>query len=64
LSGGDLILTWPQDHIGWTLRSQTNSLAVGLSSSWVAVAGSSGTNKVIMPMDKTQGAVFFRRTHP
>ncbi len=60
VTGGNLTLSWPQDHTGWTLQMQTNSLATGISNNWVNVAGSTTTNQVAIPASSTQGCVFFR----
>ena len=62
--GTSLVLSWPTDHTGWTLQAQTNSLGVGLSNNWSVVAGSTGTNTVVMPFDNTKGAVFYRLKYP
>jgi len=59
-SSGALTLSWPTDHTGWTLQSQTNSLKVGLGTNWGDVSGSTTTNKVIIPVNSTNGTVFFR----
>jgi autotransporter-associated beta strand protein len=59
-SGGNLTLSWPSDHTGWTLQAQTNSIVVGLSTNWVDVTGSSITNQMIMPINPTNGCAFFR----
>jgi hypothetical protein len=59
-----LQLSWPADHTGWQLQAQTNSLAVGLGTNWVSVAGSAQTNQMTMPMSATNGAVFFRLVGP
>jgi autotransporter-associated beta strand protein len=64
LSGAALTLTWPNDHLGWHLQVQTNSLEAGLSTNWIDVAGTSTTNQIIMPINPTNGAVFFRLTYP
>jgi fibronectin type 3 domain-containing protein len=64
LSGDQLTLSWPADHIGWTLQSQTNSLSTGLSSNWYDVAGSTATNQMTFTIDPTQPAVFYRMTYP
>lgn len=58
--GGNLTLSWPLDHTGWTLQVQTNSLATGLSNNWVDVPGSAATNSVTVPMVPANGAVFYR----
>jgi autotransporter-associated beta strand protein len=61
VSGGNLTLTWPDTHIGWTLQAQTNSRSVGLSSNWSAFDGGyTTTNEAVIPIDKTTPTVFFR----
>lgn len=64
--GTTLTLSWPAEgYIGfWRLESQTNTLAVGLSTNWVEVAGASATNKVILTVDPTKATVFFRLIYP
>lgn len=60
VSGNILKLSWPQDHLGWVLQVQTNSLSVGLSTNWVNVPGSASvtsTNITITPASQT---VFYR----
>jgi len=59
-TSGNLILSWPVGHTGWTLQVQTNSLSVGLSSNWVNVPGSTTTNSVTVPVVPANGAVFYR----
>ena len=59
-SGGNLTLSWPEDHTGWTLQSQTNSVSEGLGNNWVNVAGSDTTNSVTIPIVNTNGSVFYR----
>lgn len=61
--GGNLILSWPADHTGWTLQVQTNPLSAGLGTNWLPVSGSSTTNKVIIPIDPANPSVFYRLTH-
>jgi len=63
-SGGNLTLTWPEDHTGWTLQVQTNSRAVGLATNWFNVAGSAATNSVTIPVNATDPTVFYRLTYP
>ena len=60
VSGGNLALSWPLDHTGWTLQVQTNTLNIGLSTNWVDVAGSSTTNQMTLPVNSANGCVFFR----
>ncbi|HEU5396457.1 MAG TPA: hypothetical protein VFV81_04765, partial [Verrucomicrobiae bacterium] len=59
-SGSALTLSWPVDHTGWTLQSQTNTLGVGLGTNWVDVPGSTTTNTVVIPIGPRNGSVFFR----
>ena len=64
VSGGNLTLSWPADHKGWTLQSQTNTLSAGLRTNWSIVTGSSSTNQVTIPISTVNGAVFFRLVYP
>ena len=64
VSGGTMTLSWPGDHTGWRLQTQTNSLNVGLSSVWFDVPGSTGTNSVTMPIAPGNPTVFFRLVYP
>ena len=63
-SSGQLQLTWPQDHTGWTLQMQTNSLYTGLGTNWADVTNSTFTNQLIVPLSATNGSVFFRLKYP
>jgi autotransporter-associated beta strand protein len=60
VSGGNLTLSWPQDHTGWTLQAQTNAPGIGIGSNWVDVVGSTSTNMISAPIISTNGSVFFR----
>jgi hypothetical protein len=64
LNNTNLSLQWPGDHTGWRIQAQTNPVTVGLSKNWATLAGSSLTNQFIMPIGKTNGAVFFRMIYP
>jgi fibronectin type 3 domain-containing protein len=61
---GQLQISWPADHTGWQLQSQTNSLTSGLGTNWVNVSSSVQTNQVAVPLNTTNGAVFFRLVRP
>jgi hypothetical protein len=50
-----MTLSWPADHIGWYLQSQTNNLA---GTNWVTIPGSVTTNLMIFPIGSSN--VFFR----
>jgi len=64
VSTNALTLSWPADHTGWQLQAQTNRLSVGLSSNWVNVSGTTSTNKVLIPINVTNGTVFYRLMLP
>jgi autotransporter-associated beta strand protein len=64
LKGNTLDLSWPEDHTGWLLQAQTNSLSVGLGTNWSVWPGSATTNQVSIPVDAANGAVFFRLLMP
>ena len=64
LNDTNLMLQWPGDHTGWRVQTQTNPVTVGLSTNWATLAGSSLTNQIIVPVDKTNGSVFFRMIYP
>jgi fibronectin-binding autotransporter adhesin len=64
INGGNLELSWPVDHIGWTLQNQTNALNVGLTATWFSVAGSAITNFVSVPVNPANPTVFYRLTLP
>ncbi|HTV42868.1 MAG TPA: hypothetical protein VMF08_20045 [Candidatus Sulfotelmatobacter sp.] len=59
-SNNQLTLSWPTDHTGWTLQAQTNSVSVGINNNWISVSGSTATNQVIIPINLTNGCVFYR----
>ena len=60
LNSGQLQLSWPADHTGWRLQSQTNLLGTN----WVTVANSSGTNQMLIPISPANGSVFFQLVYP
>jgi hypothetical protein len=53
-------LTWPLDHTGWLLQSQTNPPGAGLRTNWIDIIGSNNTNHFRIPIGATNGSVFFR----
>jgi hypothetical protein len=64
ITGGQLQLTWPADHTGWTLQVQTDSPASGLGADWVTVPNSTNLNQLSAPMSLTNGSVFYRLVYP
>ncbi len=63
-SGGQLQLAWPQDHIGWFVQIQTNSLDKGLGTNWTTIPASNSTNVFSLPVNPTNGSVFLRLSSP
>jgi len=64
VSGGKINLAWPANQIGWQLQHQVNPLTVGISTNWIAVPGSTGTNQISLPLDSTEASAFFRLVFP
>lgn len=64
ISGNQLTLTWPADHIGWELQVQTNNLSGGIGTNWVDVSGSTTTDQITTTMNPTNGCVFYRLVYP
>jgi glucose/arabinose dehydrogenase len=61
-NGNQLDISWPT--IAGHLETQTNSLIVGLGANWITVPGSAATNHVVMPLDQSNGSVFYRLAIP
>src|SRR6202012_498879 len=57
---GQLTLQWPTDHTGWRLQAQTNNGTTGLTTNWYDVSGATLTNQIIVPVNPTNGSVFYR----
>jgi hypothetical protein len=64
ISGGRILLSWPQDYPGWHLRAQTNSLDAGLGTNWNTISDSATTNWIWLPVKQGNGSVFFRLVYP
>jgi hypothetical protein len=64
VSGGQLTLSWPADHLGWVLQTQTNGLDVGISSNWADVPGSGNNNQAVINIDPAIPTAFFRLRSP
>ena len=64
VSGGALTLTWPEDHLGWVLQSQTNNLNVGLATNWVDVGGSELSTTNVITINPANPGVFYRLREP
>jgi hypothetical protein len=64
ISGSQLQLSWPQDHLGWSLQIQTNSLSKGLGTNWAVVPNSQLANQIFIPINPANGSVFLRLIYP
>ena len=64
VSGNTLSLSWPATHAGWILQTQTNSLSVGLNTTWTDVPGSASVTSMNIPIIPANPTVFFRLRNP
>jgi autotransporter-associated beta strand protein len=64
VSGKTLAMSWPADHLGWILQSQTNSLTKGLGTNWVDVAGSSAVTSTNITLNPATPTAFYRLRNP
>jgi regulation of enolase protein 1 (concanavalin A-like superfamily) len=64
MNQGQVSLTWPEDHTGWSLEVQTNTLVSGLGTNWVLVPGSTLTNQLTFHANPANPSVFFRLVYP
>ena len=64
VGSSQLQFSWPADHTGWRLQSQTNTLTTGLGANWFDVAGANTTNAVTLPVNFNSGDAFFRLIYP
>jgi hypothetical protein len=64
VTGNTMTLSWPADHLGWLLQSQTNTLGVGLGTNWVDVPGSGSVTSASLPIIPANPTVFYRLRHP
>ena len=64
VANGMVQLSWPPDHVGWTLQQQNTGLTTGLGTNWVNVSGSTAANSESIPVSTTNSCMFFRLMHP
>ena len=62
VTGSTLSLTWPGDHLGWTL--QTNSVGLASTGSWFPYPGSASVTNVNITINPAKANVFFRLVYP
>ena len=58
VSGSTMALSWPADHLGWTLYS--NSVGLTAVNQWFPVPGSSTVTSTNLTVSPSQANVFFR----
>ena len=64
VSGSNLTLSWPADHLGWRLLVQTNTLDVGLNTNWFTWPNSTNLTSVSISIKSANPSVFFRLVYP
>ena len=64
IEGGNINLAWPEAYLGWILESQTNSLNVGITTTWFPVSGSESVNSIQLPIEEENPTVFYRLRNP
>ena len=62
ISGGVLTLTWPQDHLGWLLQS--NSVSPAAAADWVDLSSTAAATTYSVPVNPALTNVFYRLRHP
>jgi autotransporter-associated beta strand protein len=62
VSGNTLTLSWPADHLGWLVQS--NSVGINVSGAWIDIPGSQSGTSLNITINPTQPAVYFRMRHP
>ncbi|HEY5346184.1 MAG TPA: autotransporter-associated beta strand repeat-containing protein, partial [Verrucomicrobiae bacterium] len=55
-----LLISWPADHVGWTLQVQTNALNAGLGTNWISILNTATNTQFAAPLDAGNPAVFYR----
>ncbi len=62
LSSNQLNLSWPADHLGWTL--QTNRVGLTATNQWFTYPGSVSVTNVTINLNPGATNVFYRMTYP
>ncbi len=60
VSGNQLTLSWPSDHLGWTLQTNASSI---LDTNWFAVPGSESSTQAVITVSPAVPNVFYRLMH-
>jgi autotransporter-associated beta strand protein len=62
VSGNTLTLSWPADHLGWTLK--TNAVGLTATNAWFPYPGSASVTTVSVTISPANTNVFFRLVYP
>ena len=62
VNGGVLTLSWPQDHLGWLVQSNSVNLAV--PADWYDISSTATQTTYSILMSPTQTNVFYRLRKP
>jgi fibronectin-binding autotransporter adhesin len=62
VSGNTLTLSWPADHQGWFVQS--NSVSIVSTSAWFDIPGSQSVTSLNLPINPAQSTLFFRMRRP
>jgi len=58
IGAGTITFTWPSDHQGWDLQS--NSVSVANPNSWFTIPGTAALTSTVLNVDPAKTNVFFR----
>lgn len=64
ISGRMLQFTWPQDHLGWRLQYQANTMNQGLGTNWMDWPNSTNVVQTNIVINPSSGSTFFRLIYP
>ncbi len=62
VNGNTLGLSWPLDHLGWLMQSNSQNLAV--TTDWFDISNTATGTNYNITIDPTQKNVFYRLRHP
>jgi hypothetical protein len=60
--GGAMGLSWPADHLGWTLQS--NSLSLANAGDWFDLPDSQNNTGLVIALNPATAHIFYRLRHP
>ena len=63
VGGGQIQISWPADHLGWTLQVQTNDLSAGLGTNWISIPTSATNTQFAAPLAPETPSAFYRLIH-